>query len=688
MRHLRPVRARGNPSRRLRAAAPVIALALALTLVLAVAHVWTSTGSTAAWARAARATGAPVGVPSAGSTPSPAASASPSQLARTSAVQTVAPAPVPSPRSSVVPQPSTVVLDPPAARPVEVGSAVTLSAHVTPVKAGGTVRFLDGTAPVGPAVRVVNGVARWATSSLAPGPHAVSASFTPDSPTFAPASSLPESVVVRPPTAVAVPTVTLGVAPSSRVIAGTDLVLTTTVGPVGAVGTVEFYDGDSQIGDAVPVVGGVARLHTAALTIGAHRIDARFVPADDRWVSVTSAWSSVTVTKPAGTSIGLTVAPQGTVRRGTPLTLSVSTFPSSVTGSVTFYDGTTALGDPVAVVDGQVDLDVRTLALGTHRLTAEFAPDGTARPSTSDAVTVSVVTTSSTPQASRTTLVTAPGASVRLGVPVPVTAMVTTTSPGRIDLLDAGVAVGGGSVVAGRWTGSVTLPVGRHQLVARFVSYDPVTVAGSTSASAVITVVRGPVTVTSASLVAGQLGAALPGQPLTVTATVTPRDALGSVTISDRGRPVALVTVAGGLATWTATAAAGSHDYTATFTPSDPRFWTPATSRPASVLVPAVAVQTATPPAAPSGQAAPPADPTAQSPALAPVALESSIPTAATTNVALVKSGSDLADLVTFAVLLLLLGLGLMLGSRRLGSSRRAVAVAPTVVRSGAHRRR
>jgi antitoxin (DNA-binding transcriptional repressor) of toxin-antitoxin stability system len=186
-----------------------------------------------------------------------------------------------------------------------------------------------------------------------------------------------------------------------------------------------------------------------------------------------------------------------------------------------------------------------------------------------------------------------------------------------------------------------------------------------------MTVVRAPATVTSTSLVAGQGGSAQSGQSMTLTATVLPRDALGSVTILDRGRPVALVTVAGGQATWTAVATTGGHDFTARFTPSDPRFWTPATSRAASVIVPAVTGHAVT--ASPAASAAAgSASPLPQSPELSPVALESSIPTEATTNVAIVKSGSDVADLVAIAALLLLLGVGLLALSGGFKPRRRA----------------
>ncbi|MFF1746845.1 Ig-like domain repeat protein [Streptomyces mirabilis] len=55
---------------------------------------------------------------------------------------------------------------------------------------------------------------------------------------------------------------------------------------------------------------------------------------------------------------------------------SSSCSPAPSEGTVTFYDGTTALGPPVAVTDGQATLTTTTLTLGTHTITAQY--NGTA----------------------------------------------------------------------------------------------------------------------------------------------------------------------------------------------------------------------------------------------------------------------------------------------------------------------
>jgi hypothetical protein len=63
-------------------------------------------------------------------------------------------------------------------------------AKVTPFNAVGTVQFTDGTHHLGGPVRVVGGVAIGPFTTLPPGPHSVTAVFTPTNPTaFTPSTS-------------------------------------------------------------------------------------------------------------------------------------------------------------------------------------------------------------------------------------------------------------------------------------------------------------------------------------------------------------------------------------------------------------------------------------------------------------------------------------------------------------------
>ncbi|MBL3681097.1 Ig-like domain-containing protein, partial [Leucobacter aridicollis] len=104
-------------------------------------------------------------------------------------------------------------------------------------------------------------------------------------------------VTVQQPAPVAVATATSLSVSAQSVTVGDKLTLTATVAPA-ADGTVIFSDAGTQLGDAQPVVDGVATLTTGSLSVGAHAIRATFVPADPAaFVGSVSAEESVVVTE-------------------------------------------------------------------------------------------------------------------------------------------------------------------------------------------------------------------------------------------------------------------------------------------------------------------------------------------------------------------------------------------------------
>src|SRR5262249_10033669 len=155
------------------------------------------------------------------------------------------------------------------------------------------------------------------------------------------------------------------------------------------VGSVTFFDGAQFLG-TLPVVGGVATLHAANLSVGSHTITATF-SGDPNYAS---AWDThdQTVQKAATTSA--LQASAATATAGQPVTLTATVTPPQAgmpvpDGSVTFYAGTTALGS-ANLVNGQAKLNVSTLSVATHILTASYAGNASYSGSASSAVTVSV----------------------------------------------------------------------------------------------------------------------------------------------------------------------------------------------------------------------------------------------------------------------------------------------------------
>lgn len=161
--------------------------------------------------------------------------------------------------------------------PAAAGTEETLTATVTPAAAG-TVQFRDGTAPLGDPVPVT-GAAASLTTTLPPGTHTLSATFTPADPAaFTGSTSATVSYVVN---GTATATTTALVADPNPAAAGKPVKLTAQVSPRGAHGTIQFLDGTAPLGDPQPVKpNGTAQLNTKTLTPGSHTLTARFIPTD------------------------------------------------------------------------------------------------------------------------------------------------------------------------------------------------------------------------------------------------------------------------------------------------------------------------------------------------------------------------------------------------------------------------
>jgi len=80
---------------------------------------------------------------------------------------------------------------------------------------------------------------------------------------------------------------------------------------------------------------------------------------------------------------------------GVTFTATLSALTSNPTGTVTFYDGPTALGSPVTVSGNTATLQTSSLAVGAHTITAVYSGDSHNAKSTSIAV-VQIVTGSTT----------------------------------------------------------------------------------------------------------------------------------------------------------------------------------------------------------------------------------------------------------------------------------------------------
>ena len=223
----------------------------------------------------------------------------------------------------------------------------------------------------GGAVASTNVLVRIAASAS---PGSISGDIVNASP-GAPAQDVPVSGMVR--------SATQGgavVAAPSQTYFGQSVTLTATFfatanGSAPMTGTVAFYDGASLLGttsvtpiDPPGTVYGSASLTTSALPVGNNNITAVY-SGDASYSGATAATSASVQVMPAQTSLTLSVS---TTAQGTILTATIFvTTPGNppVTGTVTFYDGTTLLGT-APVLNDVATFDAGSLSPGAHAFRA------------------------------------------------------------------------------------------------------------------------------------------------------------------------------------------------------------------------------------------------------------------------------------------------------------------------------
>ena len=444
-------------------------------------------------------------------------------------------------------------------------SPITLTAIVPQPTASGLVIFADQSGTVGSAwLNQPNlGEATLTLPSLPPGIHTITAQFQGDF-QFNASVSKPVSINVA-----AAFTSTALTAPATRFVAATAVPLTATVTPASASGSIVFADSGISLGTS-PLVAGAATLTTATLTPGTHNLTAAFTGNATLYPSQSPALTLEI--DPSSSTVALAPLP-ASIPYGTPLPLSVTVSPATATGIVTIADGATTLGQP-SLSNAVATLTATSLIPGTHTFNATYSGDANDLPSISSPVSIVVTRAASS-------LVFAPAQpAATFGTPIVFTATVTpSAATGIITVNDGGSTLTQLPIVNGSATfTSTTLAPGSHTLSATY-SGDNFYGTATSAASTNITLIR-----SSVSLGPLPLTNAL-GNPLMLTATVSPTAAIGSVLFSDQTRGVlGQATVANGTASLTLpTPSLGPYSITASY--SGDTHDTPATSSPFTTQV-------------------------------------------------------------------------------------------------------
>jgi hypothetical protein len=283
------------------------------------------------------------------------------------------------------------------------GQPVTASVSVAPASGTGTptgeVALLPGTGAALNLGPLANGSASSPTVTLPGGSYSVTAAYSGDG-TFSGSSSNAVAVTVSPEASTT----------AFSVIGGTQsgnppTVATTYSAPLefqaavvgasgqgNATGMVTFSDmfnGNSSTLTAVPLnIRGVALVSSTPLAIGTHAISASY--AGDASFQPSSA-GSITVTVAKGPTQTFLFVPTGALPGGS-VTLQAFVIPQNgsvdPTGTVQFFSGNTALGNPVPLKNLLASFATNQLSNGSNSISAAYSGDSNFLGSTSPAATV------------------------------------------------------------------------------------------------------------------------------------------------------------------------------------------------------------------------------------------------------------------------------------------------------------
>jgi hypothetical protein len=427
--------------------------------------------------------------------------------------------------------------------PIPVGASVTFTAGVTPSTATGTVQFLDGATVLG-TTSLAGGSASFTAASLAQGTHSITAIYSGDA-NDAGSTSAVLSQAVKAVTALSL------VSSLNPSVVGQTVTFTASLNPA-ATGTVQFLDGATVLA-TIAVASGGATYSTSTLAQGTHQIGAAY-SGDSNYMSSQSAALTQTVNPKASTTTTL-VSPSNPSPLGSPVSLTANVTPATATGTVQFLDGATVLGT-ATLSGGSAVFTATGLTQGTHSITAVYGGDALDNGSTSAVLSQAVKLSVSLAESSSL------NPSVT-GQTVTFTANVyPAAATGTIQFEDGSTVFATVTISSGSASYSTsTLALGAHTITAL---YSGDTNYVSAQSSYFTQTVNSKTTTTTT--VGSSQNPAFAGAPVTLTATVSPAAATGTMQFLDGATVLGTATIASGSASLTtSTLSQGSHSITAVY---------------------------------------------------------------------------------------------------------------------------
>lgn len=259
---------------------------------------------------------------------------------------------------------------------VKVGQNVILTASVTVsgTQPTGVVVFYDGTTTLATISLGTNGIAISTISTLSAGTHALSAVYKGDTNTLPGTSSTISESFEKWPISIA-----LTSSKSSSVI-GDPLTVSINVIPSSTVtplGSVVLKDGATSLGMLKLDSTGTASFDASSFSVGTHVLSVSF-PGDDTNAPGSSASYTQTIQQLATTTTLVSSANPSNGGALIHLTAKVAaaatnTSARSMMGTVVIKDGETVLGSGPLSADGTFALDVSSLSVADHFITASYS---------------------------------------------------------------------------------------------------------------------------------------------------------------------------------------------------------------------------------------------------------------------------------------------------------------------------
>jgi hypothetical protein len=293
-----------------------------------------------------------------------------------------------------------------------VGVQVTYTANVTGSGSTptGTVTFYDGSTAICSAVALASGVAtcQQTYNSTTGSPHAITASYSGDGNYSSLANTADTTSVTE--TVHLVPSISVTSSNNGAGTVGVQVTYTANVTGSGSTptGTVTFYDGSTAICSAVALSSGSATCQqTYNSTTGSpHAITASY-SGDGTFNSVAHTADTTSVSESVGVATASVVVTSsnngaGTVGVQVTYTANVTGSGSTPTGTVTFYDGSTALCSTVSLASGVATCQqtYNSTTGSPHTITASYSGDGNynAVANTADVMSVNEAVTVASPR--------------------------------------------------------------------------------------------------------------------------------------------------------------------------------------------------------------------------------------------------------------------------------------------------